>query len=176
MFVDVGYSHASVFEVSYEPNEPFRILYCTNSTSCGGKFIDESFVKYMIQRLKTDYGIEETDILKDPRDPTAVYRACEKSKSLFSTEGLHSATVSMSLQCYDSQEIFIDVPSKDFNDICSQSKFYETIIRMCRDCLTECDGADFILFEGSSSRFYEISRRISQMISQSSYKVISKLR
>lgn len=176
MFVDVGYSHGTVFEVSYKDGEPFNVLYCTNSTSCGGKFIDECFVQYLFERLKNDYGIEEADILKDPRDPTAIHLACEKSKSLFSTEGLHSATVSMSLQCYDGQEIFIDVPSKDFNEICSQSKFYETIIMMCRDCLAECDGADYILFEGSSSRFYEISKRISQMISQSSYKVMPKLR
>lgn len=169
MFLDVGYLHTSVFEVEYKQGSPFNILYCGNSTKCGGKVIDEVLVEHVMQILKTQYKIDEHTILNSPRDIIAIQNACEKAKWSFSTE-VQEANISLSLTCCKDQDIWIDLPYETFLKLCSKVSIFETIRSLCQNCLTACEGADIILLEGSSSRFQEITHTINQIISSTTFK------
>ena len=176
MFLDVGYLHASVFEVEYKRDQPFKILYCGNSTKVGGKIVDQILIEYVLQILKKDYDIDEQLIFNSPRDKAAIQSACEKAKTYFCTEGAHSTNISFSLQCDDEQDISIDIHYDEFLSLCSKHSIFETITSLCENCLTQCEGADYIILEGSSSRFYEVTRLLNQLIPSLSLKTTPRIK
>ena len=176
MFLDVGYLHASVFEVEYKRDQPFKILYCGNSTKVGGKIVDQILIEYVLQILKKDYDIDEQLIFNSPRDKAAIQSACEKAKTYFCTEGTHSTNISFSLQCDDEQDISIDIHYDEFLSLCSKHSIFETITSLCENCLTQCEGADYIILEGSSSRFYEVIRSLNRLIPLLSLKTTPRIK
>ena len=166
VFIDIGYTHVNIFGVSYEQDKPFKIEYCFNSTSYGGKFVDEAFVEYVVHRLKEEYNIDECTLMDNPRDKLTIFNSCSEAKFLFSTDSVDAITLSFALYCYGDDDITIDITLDEFKHICRKTRIQKVICNMFERCIKECGDVQSILFEGSLSRLNIFTECVKEVLSR----------
>lgn len=166
IFIDIGYTHINIFGVNYQQNKPFKIEYCFNSTSYGGKFIDEAFVEFVVHRLKKEYDIDESSLMDCPRDKLTIFNSCSEAKFLFSAKTVDLITLSFNLYCYGDDDVTIDITLDEFKQICRKTHIQKVTCNMLERCIKECGDVQSILFEGSLSRLYIFTECVKEVLSR----------
>ena len=112
LFVDVGYSHSSVFCAEYSRSR-VSFPFCCYSESCCGRLFDRILTELVEEKLQPD---EVREIRGRPQVMAAIRSSCEKSKYILSSEG-------------------VEITKDDWDRRCQRYGVFHVLEMMCRDCL-----------------------------------------
>ena len=176
MFVDVGYSHGSVFCAHFDGSD-VTFPFCCVTESCSGRVFDQILTEIVETELEKQ-GVPRAWIHGNPRVKSSIRSSCEKSKCILSSEGAERVTIQVRGIRSDC-EVSVEVTRDAWNRQCAKYRVFEVLQTMCEKCLfvrvcwwchgQEVDGVDCVILEGSSARYNTIRALIEGLLSSERY-------
>ena len=176
MFVDVGYSHGSVFCAHFDGSD-VTFPFCCVTESCSGRVLDQILTEIVETELEKQ-GVPRAWIHGNPRVKSSIRSSCEKSKCILSSEGAERVTIQVRGVRSDC-EVSVEVTRDAWNRQCAKYRVFEVLQTMCEKCLFVCvcwwchgqevDGVDCVILEGSSARYNTIRAMIEGLLSSERY-------
>ena len=130
LFVDVGYSHSSVFCAEYSRSR-VSFPFCCYSESCCGRLFDRILTELVEEKLQPD---EVREIRSRPQVMAAIRSNCEKSKYILSSEGVEDISIFVP-GWSKRKEQMVEITKDDWDRRCQRYGVFHVLEMMCRDCL-----------------------------------------
>ena len=172
MFVDVGYSHGCVFCARFDGSD-VTFPFCCVTESCSGRVFDQILTEIVETELERQ-GIPRDLIHGNPRVKSSIRSSCEKSKCILSSEGAERVTIQVHGVRSDG-EVSVVVTRSMWDRQCAEHRVFQVLQTMCEKCLFVClclschvqemNGVDYVILEGSSSRYNEIRAMLEGLLS-----------